>query len=180
MRAFTDTIDDFWLQSVPDFKNKPFKSVTKGNIDLSKYGAANDDKKEADGKTDGKISERLLAIIKEELKDEIGDVRVTNRLTGSPVCLVAGEHEVDLRMERVLRLHQKYEAPSKRVLEINPDHPLIARLSTMADASAWGNTLTDAAHLLLDQARIIQGEPVPDPAAFAPRMASFMERGLAA
>ena len=177
---FTDTIDDFWLQSVPEFKNKPFKSVTKGNIDLSKYGAANDDKKESKDAPSGKISERLMAIIKEELQEEIGDVRITNRLTDSPVCLVAGEDEVDLRMERVLRLHQKYEAPSKRVLEINPGHPLIIRLSAMADANTNGNTLSDAAHLLLDQARIIQGEPVPDPASFARRMASFMERGLAA
>ena len=177
---FTDTIDDFWLQSIPDFKDKPFKSVTKGNIDLSTVSANDDDKKEGTEDASGKISDRLLNIIKDELKEDVGDVRVTNRLTGSPVCLVAGDDEVDLRMERVLRIHQKYEPQSKRVLEINPDHPLITRLSTMADENAGGETLSDAAHLLLDQARIIQGEPVPDPAAFARRMAIFMERGLAA
>lgn len=176
---FTDTIDDFWLQSVPEFKGKPFRSVTKGDIDLSKFGAANDDRAEKE-MAGGKISECLIAILKEELKDEVGDVRVTGRLTGSPVCLVAGDNEVDLRMERVLRLHQKYETPSKRVLEINPGHPLVVRLSALADANAGDGCLADAAHLLLDQARIIQGEPVPDPAAFARRMAMFMERGLAA
>jgi molecular chaperone HtpG len=80
-------------------------------------------------------------------------------------------------MERVLKIHQKYEAKSIRILEINARHPLIRRLAAGNRESA---DFGDAAFLLLDQARIIQGEPIPDPAAFARRMASFMEKGLAA
>ena len=99
-------------------------------------------------------------------------------MTDSPVCLVAGDNEVDLRMERVLRVNQKYEADSKRVLEINPKHPLVLRLADMADNAEEGTDLTDAAWLLLDQARIIQGEPITDPSGFARRMSSFMVRGL--
>lgn len=175
---FTDTIDDFWLQSIPDYKDKPFQSVTKGNIDLSDF---EQEKSNKDNKADtNNISDHLLSVIREELKEEVGEVRTTSRLTDSPVCLVAADNEVDLRMERVLRIHQNYDAPTKRILEINPDHPLITRLSALADANAHKDTLSDAAHLLLDQARIIQGEPVPDPASFARRMALFMERGLAA
>ncbi|HEY8192193.1 MAG TPA: molecular chaperone HtpG, partial [Alphaproteobacteria bacterium] len=154
---FTDTIDDFWLQSVPEFGGKPFKSVTKGNIDLTKFASTNGDARQDTEKPTTEISERLMTIIRKELEDEIGDVRVTNRLTDSPVCLVAAEHEIDLRMERVLRIHQKFEAPAKRVLEINPGHALIRRLSALADANADKKTMGDAAHLLLDQARIIQG-----------------------
>jgi molecular chaperone HtpG len=181
---FTDTIDDFWLQSVMDYQGKPFKSVTKGNIDLSKFDAgAADDKSPAQKdkkKAENSSLENLVNVLKEELKEDVGDVRATSRLTDSPVCLIAGDNEVDLRMERVLRIHQKYETPSKRVLEINPGHPLIARMAALAAGNANAQTLNDAARLLLDQARIIQGEPVPDPAAFARRMALFMERGLAA
>lgn len=180
---FTDTIDDFWLQTVQDFENKQFRSVTKGDVDLTKFGEAkgDDDKSKKHENIEQTDSHRrLLAIIQETLKEEIGEVRYSHRLTSSPACLVAGENEVDLRMERVLRIHQKYEAPSKRVLELNPDHALIIRMADMAKAGGTGEEMSDAAHLLLDQARIIQGEPVPDPSDFARRLAYFMEKSLAA
>lgn len=176
----TDTIDDFWLQQIHDFDGKPFKSVTKGSIDLSKFEKQT---KTDDNKTESEHQDTtpLLASLKDLLKDEVGDVRISSRLTDSPVCLVAAEGDVDMHMERVLKIHQKYDAQSKRILEVNEDHPLIQRLSTLAqNAGTNSPDLHDAAHLLLDQARIIQGEPIPDPANFARRMARFMERGLAA
>lgn len=178
---FTDTIDDFWLQTVLDYSDKPFQSVTKGNIDLSKFDGENTSDDNAKDKKDASVEPRLEAlkkIVSETLEGEIGDVRFSARMTDSPVCLVAGDNEVDLRMERVLRINQKYEADSKRVLEINPEHPLVLRLADMADNAAEGEDLTDAAWLLLDQARIIQGEPITDPSAFARRMSNFMVRGL--
>ena len=171
---FTDTIDDFWLQSVPDFAGKPFQSVTRGNVDLTKFDAPA-------GKTEPVSApqgfEPLLTRIGAALGDEIGEVRVSARLKDSPVCLIAAENEVDLRMERVLRVHQQYKPVAKRILEINPVHPLIEALRERVMA---GGDITDAAHLLLDQARIIQGEPVPDPSRFARAMSDFMARGLAA
>ncbi|PJB71108.1 MAG: molecular chaperone HtpG [Alphaproteobacteria bacterium CG_4_9_14_3_um_filter_47_13] len=177
----TDTIDDFWLQTVLDYDGKPFQSVTKGNIDLDRFETEKDEEKKdhKDESEESSIGE-LRALIAETLKEEIGEVRISKRLTSSPVCLVAADNEVDLRMERVLRVHQKYESTSKRVLEINPDHTLIKRLAAMMDNKARNTELADAAWLLLDQARIIQGEPIPDPAGFTKRMSNFMERGLAA
>ncbi len=178
---FTDTIDDFWLQTVLDYDGKPFQSVTKGNIDLDRFET--DKKEEKKNEKEEKIDEnlgRLKRIITETLAEEIGEVRFSSRLTDSAVCLVAGENEVDLRMERVLRIHQKYESNAKRVLEINPGHALIKRLAKLAEKNETDAGLSDAAWLLLDQARIIQGEPIPDPASFARRMSQFMERGLAA
>lgn len=178
---FTDTIDDFWLQTVIEYDGKPFQSVTKGNIDLERFETDKKEEKQKDKeeKTDASL-ERLKEIVAHTLEEEIGEVRFSSRLTDSAVCLVAGENEVDLRMERVLRIHQKYESNAKRVLEINPKHALIKRLAKLADKEAPDAELTDAAWLLLDQARIIQGEPIPDPASFARRMSQFMERGLAA
>lgn len=169
----TDTIDDFWLQQVMDYEGKNFKSVTKGKIDLSKFpGSSAEPAAQADSTVTA-----LADSLKETLKEEVSDVRLSDRLTDSPVCLVAGDRDVDMHMERILKIHQKYEAQAKRVLEINGQHPLIKRLAAEQKDS---KTFTDVAYLLLDQARIIQGEPVPDPATFARRMASFIEKGLAA
>lgn len=165
----TDTIDDFWLQQVHDYLGKPFKSITKGSVDLSKFKT--DPKPEAPDTVAG-----LITQLKILLAEEVSDVRLSDRLTDSPVCLVAGEADVDMNMERVLKLHQKYESQSKRILEVNGTHSLIARLASLPA----GADMNDAALLLLDQARIVQGEPIPDPSAFARRMARFMEKGLAA
>ncbi|MCC6598413.1 MAG: molecular chaperone HtpG [Alphaproteobacteria bacterium] len=166
---FTDTIDDFWLQQVPDFQGKKFKSVTQGDIDLGP------DEDKTAKEDDEKTHEALLNALRAELKDEVEDVRISRRLTDSPVCLVASSAGVDMHMERVLKINQKYSGGAKPVLEINAEHSLIKTLEKM-ESGAEG--FADAALLLLDQAKIIQGQPVRDPAAFARRMASFMEKAL--
>lgn len=165
---FTDTIDDFWLQNCPEYKGKIFKSVTKGDIDLEDTKDDTPDKDKQDHNT-------LLADLLDTLKEEVENVRISKRLTDSPVCLVASDSGVDMHMERVLKIHQKYSGTSKPVLEINMNHSLIQKLERMDSAS---EEFSDAAHLLLDQARIIQGQPVKDASAFARRMAQFMEKGL--
>ncbi len=163
----TDTIDDFWLQNAAEFKGRTFKSVTKGDIEL---GEIETTEKKEPPKESGNLVKRL----KDVLKDEVADVRVSKRLTDSPVCIVAQEGGIDMHMERVLKIHQKYAGNSKPVLEINVSHPLIQKLSGKPD----GDTFADAAHLLLDQARIVQGEPVNDAGAFARRMSAFMAGSL--
>ncbi|HAJ89913.1 MAG TPA: molecular chaperone HtpG [Rhodospirillaceae bacterium] len=175
---FSDTIDDFWLPIVMDFKGKKFVSVTKGAIDLSKFPVA--------GKQDGseavevQARSSLISFLKIHLNEWVSDVRVSDRLTDSPVCLVASDKDADLNVTRILKANQNYDAKAKPVLEINADHPLIDQLDALAETSTESPALCDAADLLLDQARIIQGEPVNDPTAFARRMADFLRRGLAA
>ncbi len=174
----TDTIDDFWLQAVPDYQGKPFRSITKGSIDLGKFkreSSADESTSEDENRESVAEIAALVTRLAGILKDDVGDVRLSARLSGSPVCLIAAENEADLNLERVLKIHQKYEAKSKRILEINGKHPLILKLAGLKD----GEDLKDAAHLLLDQARIIQGEPLPDPSAFSRRMSAFLERGIA-
>jgi len=102
---------------------------------------------------------------------------MSERLTESPVCLVADESGADMHIERMLKKSQGYEELSKRVLEVNAKHPVILKLQDMV-ANDDQNGIDDAAWLLLDQARIIEGEPLPDPAGFARRMAKMMELGL--
>ncbi|OIN86347.1 MAG: molecular chaperone HtpG [Alphaproteobacteria bacterium CG1_02_46_17] len=180
-----DTIDDFWLPVVMDFKGKKFVSVTKGAIDLSKFPLPDADQPTENDNQDGtnnnnKDRASLIAYLADRLSDRISKVRISDRLTDSPVCLVASDSDTDLHMARVLKIHQKYEAPAKPVLEINPSHILISRLDSLAGTDKESEILADAAELLYDQALIIQGEPVSDPSAFARRMSVFLGKGLAA
>jgi molecular chaperone HtpG len=89
---------------------------------------------------------------------------------------------MDIYLEKLLKQHQRLGAgmATARILELNPGHPLVKRLAALADADGAEDTLSDAAYLLLDQARIIEGETPPDPVAFSRRLASVMEKGLAA
>ena len=172
---FTDTIDDFWLQSVLDYKDVPFQSITKGDVDFDTLSKNDNEKPAKEDKEDNSTTSTLITKMQELLKDKIHNVRKSKRLTDSPVCLVAPDGGVDMYMERVLRVHQKYEADTKPVLEINEKHALIKK---MAELNTKGEDISDAAFLLLDQAKIIQGEPIDNPCSFARRMSDFMNKAL--
>ncbi|QJE74585.1 molecular chaperone HtpG [Aerophototrophica crusticola] len=174
----TDPVDEFWVGSVREYKGKAFKSVTRGGADLAKIQGEEPEKK--DTPPEGELSS-LLAFCKLTLGDQVKDVRVSDRLTESPVCLVADDGDLDMHLERLLAQHKQLGAgPSKRILELNPTHPLIKRLAATAANEGAKPGLEEAAWLLLDQARIVEGEAVSDPAAFSRRLATFLERGLAA
>ena len=178
----TDTVDEFWLQQIKEHQGINFQSVTKGHLDLSSFDeekSEDDEGKEEGGTNEEKDFTYLTAFLQTELADQIASVRLSRRLTESPVCLVADEGGVDMNMEKILKIQQKYEPGTKRILEINPKHPLIIALSTMADDDMDQEILKDSAKLLMDQALIIQGDNVSDPAGFAKRMANFMEKALA-
>jgi molecular chaperone HtpG len=174
----TDPVDEFWIPAAGTYKGKPFKSVTRGGADLGAIKTA--EAAEAKAEETGAFAEvgGLVALFKLALKDEVKDVRVSERLTESPVCLVAGEGDMDIHLERLLRQHKQLARESKRILELNPRHPLIRRLAAHVRAKGSSERLADYAHLLLDQARIVQGEAPPDPAAFARRLATILERDL--
>jgi molecular chaperone HtpG len=170
----TDPVDEFAVPSLGEFQGKPFKSATRGGADLSQIEApAEAPKPEA-----GEGVDALVAALKLALTDQVKDVRASQRLTDSAVCLVADEGDTDLHLERLLKQHRRVDSSSKRILEVNPGHPLIRRLAERA--AAQDPALEDCAFLLLDQARIIEGEPLPDPVAFSRRLADALVRGLAA
>lgn len=177
----TDPVDEFWLGSVREAQGKAFKSVTRGGADLSKIkGTDGEEKKdEAEKPAEGDLSS-LIALLKLTLGDAVKDVRRSERLTDSAVCLVADDGDMDIHLQRLLKQHGQLgaDASAKRVLELNPSHALIRRLAEKAGQDGAADALEDAAYLLLDQARIVEGETLPDPVAFARRMASFVERGL--
>jgi molecular chaperone HtpG len=178
-----DPIDEFWLPAVPEYQGKRFRSLTRGEVDLSKIEAGDGEaeKTEAAGEAvAGAELDRLIAVFKGRLGDKVKDVRPSARLTESAVCLVADEHAMDLRLERFLKQHQQLEELSKRVLEINPKHALIRQMAARAAEADEADALGDLAELLLDQARIVEGEPLPDPGGFSRRLSAFLAKGLAA
>ena len=179
----TDPVDEFWTQSVGSFEGKPFKSATRGAAELDKIAGAEADEgkaEDAQSETDQAGIDALLAFVRLTLRDEVKDVRASDRLTESPVCLVADEGDMDIHLERMLKQHRQLDHEVKRILEVNPKHSLIRRLTERIGQDGAGSDLEEVARMLLDQARILEGEPLPDPAAYAKRVAMLVERGLGA
>jgi molecular chaperone HtpG len=177
----TDPVDQFWLPTAANFDGKPFRSITQGSADLDKFETATRDGEaaaEAEEKASESDMDKLIALVKLTLGDDVKDVRVSSRLTESPVCLVADEGDVDMHFERLLRQHQQPVTGQKRVLEINPGHALTRALAALVGQEGASEALEDAAHLLLDQARILEGESLPDPAAFSRRLAGLLTKTL--
>jgi molecular chaperone HtpG len=173
----TDPVDDFWLSMVVEFDGKPLKSATRAGADLDGI-AGGEDATKPEEKAEGAALGTLVALLRQALGEAVRDVRESKRLTDSAVCLVAGDGDMDMHLERLLRMHQKLDVASPRILEINPAHPLIRRLAERATQPGAVDALADAAQLLLDQARIVEGEPPADPQAFARRLAAVMQQGL--
>ena len=174
----TDPIDEFWVSAVGKYAEKDFRSVAAAGADLSKVKSADgaEDKKEDEAPADELTT--LIEALKLALGDKIKDVRASERLTESAVCLVSAEGEMSMHLEKMLRAHNQSPGERPRILEINPRHALIKGLAARVKAAGTDSALEDAAILLLDQARIIEGEPPADPVAFARRMVSVMEKGL--
>ncbi|MEP0336841.1 MAG: molecular chaperone HtpG [Alphaproteobacteria bacterium] len=186
----TDPVDEFWLSHVGAFQEKAFKSATRGGADLAKIAKAKDAEKDTaeddadkgDDKTATPGMDQLIAAFKVALGDKVKDVRPSERLTDSAVCLVADDGDMDINLERLLKQHKQLDGRnlSPRILELNPDHALVTKLAKLAeDKNAKDTALDDAAFLLLDQARILEGEPVIDAQAFSRRLSNLMAKGLA-
>ena len=158
----TDAVDEFWLQNIGKYKEFEFKSITKGKVDLSKVGEKQSKEKGKDNKKiDNKIND-LTALLKNELKDKISDVIVSDRLTKSPVLLVAEESGMDINMEKLMKMHNQKTPDSKKILEINADHPMIIKIS---------DNLNEFDHkkisqIILDQANILDGNVLSNPSGY--------------
>ncbi len=181
----TDPIDEFWLPAVAAYQEKRFTSVTASGIDLSKIkketkeGDKGAEKNDVDNWDDAAVAKLILAF-KESLGEAVKDVRASDRLTESAVCLVAAEGDMDLHLQRMLKMQGHMDIPATaRVLEFNPGHSLIKKLTDSVDKAAKKQDIADAALVLFDQARIVEGEAIDDPASFSQRLNWLMEKGLA-
>ena len=165
---FTDSVDEFMVNIVGSYEDKAFKSLQQGNLDLD-----SDEEKERIEKK-AKDNEDLINKIKEDLKDKVSDVRLTNRLKSSPVCLVS-EEGLSFNMEKTLNAINNGGIKANKVLEINPDHKIFKALN-----KAYKNNekINDYSLLLYEQAELLAGLPLEDPIAYSKRVSDLMLKAI--
>jgi len=159
----SDRVDEWAVSFLTEFEGKALQSVAKGGLDLGKL--ADEDEQKEQEKEAGESSD-LIDRIKKALGDKVKDVRVTQRLTESPVCLVADEHDMGMHLERLLKAAGQKVPGTKPILEVNPQHPLVQRLKCESDESRFA----DWSHVLFDQALLAEGGQLEDPAGFVKRL----------
>jgi molecular chaperone HtpG len=168
----SEPIDNFWVTMQPSFEGKPFKSASQGAADLTLIPRS-DEKDEPTAETDTNTTD-FIAFVKATLGTAVHDVRASDRLTDSAVCLVAPPMGYDRHLEKLLSGAGRLKAAVIPILEINPRHELIASLAKLGDDEKA--LKEDAAHLLFDEARVLDGERPADPRAFADRLARVLGR----
>ncbi len=168
----TDPVDAFWTSAPLDFGGKPLKSLSQGDIDFGLIPLLEEKSEEDKAKDKPQTDDAaIIAVIKDTLGERVSDVRVSQRLTSSASCLVAGGDGRDRALERLLAA-QNRGAATKPILEINMRHPLVTAIA------GAGDTAKDLSFLLLEQAQILDGELPEDPAAFAVRLNHLVLKGL--
>ena len=159
----SERVDEWVISHLHEFDGKPLQSVAKGELDLGKL--EDEAEKKEQEKEAGELKE-FTDKIRQALGERVKDVRVTLRLTDSPACLVAGQHDLGANLERLLKEAGQKVPASKPILEINPRHPLLQRLTTEADSQRF----SDWSHVLFDQALLSEGGQLEDPAGFVKRL----------
>lgn len=162
----TDTVDEFVIRMMQNYDGKDFKSITDADTDFQ----SEDEKKETEKKADE--NKGLLAAMKDALGNQVKEVRISARLKDDPVCLSADEG-MSIEMEKVLSQNPANKGmKAEKILEINPNHPIFAKLQTVYKDNPAA--LKDYAEVLYDQARLIEGLPIEDPAAYAKKIVNMM------
>ncbi len=166
-----DPIDEWVVQSLTEYDGKKLKAAGKGEIELDDESKKDTDKKL---KKASKEHKNLIGFIKTSLGEKIKDVRFSKRLTDSACCLVSDEYDPTPNMERIFKAMNQSMPSTKRILEINPDHALVAGLQGVYDKSKDDPKLAEFAELLYDQALLAEGSPIPDPVNFSKRISDLM------
>lgn len=166
----TDPIDEFWVQVLTNFKGYPIKHISQADIDLKMVR----DMPRAD---EGSLK-RLTDFMAELFKNEVGKVEVTEKLTKSPVSLTVENGQMSIHLERLMRNHQQQTAfASTRILEVNPYHPLIIRLADSMFEPSQKARVEEICRLLLDQAKIAEGEAISDSSFFSEKLSEYIMNG---
>ncbi len=172
----SDPVDEVWVQGFVEYKGKGFQSVGKGEAELG----SEEERKKADEELKEKATRHkdLLERIRRHLDQQVKEVRFTGRLTSSPACLVGDSFDMTPQLEQMLRSMGQEVKPSKRILEMNPEHPILAKLQSLHDSAPDDERLAEYAELLYGQAVLAEGGQLPEPAAFSRRLADLMTRGI--
>ena len=167
----TDPIDEFWTQTLTNYKTFAVKHISQADIDLK---IERKEKRAPEGSLT-----KLTSLMAEMFKNEVGKVEVSEKLTKSPAALNVAAGQMSIHLERLMRNHGQQTAfASTRILEINPYHPLIVKLAEMIEDETNKSEVSDVAKLILDQAKIAEGEAVSDPSFFAEKMSKYILKGM--
>ncbi|MBY8882267.1 molecular chaperone HtpG [Actinacidiphila acidipaludis] len=172
----TDPVDEVWVDTAPAFDGKQFRSVAKGEIDLG----TSEEKEQAESEREQQQEEfaKVLGWMAERLSDHVKEVRLSSRLTSSPACLVSDTHDVTPALENLYRAMGQEVPHAKRILELNPAHPLVAGLRTSHAERPDDAALAETAELVHNLALLAEGSEPVDPARFVKLMADRLERTL--
>jgi molecular chaperone HtpG len=158
-----DRVDEWLMSHLAEFDGKSFQDVGKGELDLGKLDS--EEEKQAQEKVAEELKP-LLERVKTALAEQVADVRITHRLTDSPACVVVAEHDMGAQMRRILESAGQKVPDSKPIFELNPEHPLVKKLTQEASEDRFN----DLAHILFDQANLAEGAQLQDPAAYVQRL----------
>ncbi|KZY39399.1 MULTISPECIES: molecular chaperone HtpG [unclassified Oleiphilus] len=161
--VLSDRVDGWMISYLSDFDGKHLQDITKGELDL---GDIEDEEDKKQIEEASKTYESLIGQIKDLLSDKVEEVRVTNRLTDSPACLVAGAHDMDAQMKKIMEAAGQAVPETKPSFEVNPEHPLVQKLNEEQNDDRFN----DLANVLFDQAALASGEQLKDPGAFVSRL----------
>ena len=167
----TDPIDEFWTQTLTTYKTFAIKHISQADVDLNI-------KRESKKADEGDLK-KLTDLMANMFKNEVGKVIVTEKLTKSPAALNVENGQMSIHLERLMRNHQQQTAfASTRILEINPYHPLIIKLAEMLGDENKKTEVSEVSRLVLDQAKIAEGEAVSDPSFFAEKVSEYILKGM--
>ena len=170
----TDPVDEVWVGTVTEFDGKPLQSVAKGEVDLD----SGEDKSDAEREEQEKEFADLLTWLKETLIDHVKEVRLSTRLTESPACLITDAFGMSPALARIYQASGQNIPIGKRILELNPDHPLITGLRQAHQERPDDPTVAETAELLYGTALLAEGGALDDPARFAELLANQLTRAL--
>ncbi|GAG95274.1 unnamed protein product, partial [marine sediment metagenome] len=171
----SDRVDEWMMAYFNEFDGTPFKSVAKGDIDLAAVNSSDDAEKEESDKTEDSadaLDSALLEKVRETLGEQVSEVRSSQRLTDSASCLVLGEQEMALHLQRLLEQAGQSVPGSRPVLELNASHPLVEMLQSEEDDERFN----DLAQVLFEQALLSEGGSLTDPAGYVSRVNALLLR----
>lgn len=177
-----DPVDEFWVTVNNSYQEKEFKSITRSDIDLEnidkKSQEKGDEASKAKDVTDSQF-DNLITLIKDSLKDNIKDVRISKKLTDSPVCLAVDAGAMDIRMERYMLEQKQIPSASSKIFEINPNHEIIKNINNSVMDDSKKDYIIEIIKTLFDQACIIEGEPIVDGKDFSQRLVKLITNAFA-
>nr|WP_232625163.1 molecular chaperone HtpG [Micromonospora sagamiensis] len=174
--VLTDPVDEVWVERVGEFDGRPLRSIAKGQVDLD----TEEEKKNAEPEREQqrKDFEALLTWLGEQLADQVREVRLSSRLTTSPACIVGDAHDMTPTLEKMYRAMGQDVPPVKRILELNPTHPLVTGLRQAYEQDGDKEMLTETAELLHGMALLAEGGELADPSRFTRILADRLARTL--